>query len=115
MRASELIGSQVVDERDRPVGLVRDMRVEVEGADMPSAFPIIGLVVGPPGLRSAAAHAWGYAEGRAAGPAVFRRLLEPALQHSLFVPADHVLDWGPGAVRIRENGRDRSSDAGGLR
>jgi hypothetical protein len=100
MRASELIGSPVLDESGRSVGVVRDLRVALEGAT-PGGFPITAVVVGETGLRSAAAHAWGLAQGRTVGPALLHRLLAPAMERSLFVRADLVLDWGPDTLRIR--------------
>lgn len=101
MRASELIGARVVDDQGRAVGIVRDLRVEVGSVGSGHAFPVAGIVVGLPGARSAAAHRWGYAERRAAGPAIFRRLLQPAVERSILIPVERVADWGPGVVRIR--------------
>jgi hypothetical protein len=100
MRASELIESPVVDESGRTVGIVRDLRVVIGGPASRGGFPIAGLVVSDKGPRAAAAHAWGFAQGRAEGPALLRRLLAPALDRSIFVAADRVLDWGPDRLRI---------------
>ena len=94
MRASELIGAPVFDEDDRPLGVVRDLRVSVEG------FGIAGLVIGKRGARSAAAHAWGFAQNRAEGPALLRRTLAPRAAGTLYVPADLVLDWGPRRLQV---------------
>lgn len=99
MRASELIGSEVRDGSGRKVGVVRDLRVDA-GRAVGGGFPLLGLVVGEAGLRSAAAHAWGYAEGRAKGPAPFARLLAPAAERAVFVEAGRVRDWGPDPVVV---------------
>lgn len=106
MRASELLGTPVVDENGRALGLVRDLRLVVDdAASAGSGYAIAALVVGEPGARSAAAHAWGFAQGRSAGPALLRRLLAPAAQRSLRVPAELVLDWGPRRVRVAVSSR----------
>lgn len=108
MRASDLIGSRIVDEAGHPIGLLRDLRVTVDDGDS-TGFPIAGLIVSEPGPFAAAAHAWGYAEGRARGPAPLRRLFMPAFERSLFVPVDRVLDWGPGVVRVSGRAHDLPS------
>jgi sporulation protein YlmC with PRC-barrel domain len=94
MRASELLASVVVDEAGRSLGPVRDVRVD------PRSRRIAGLVVDD-GPLAAPAHAWGYAEGRAKGPAALRALLVGASSRARYVPAARVEDWGPGRVRIR--------------
>jgi hypothetical protein len=99
MRASELIDSPVYGEGGRFAGIVRDLRLDAEPAD-DGSFAILGLVVGDPGARDVAAHAWGFAEGRAEGPWLLRRLVGKG--GSRFVPADRVVDWGPERLRIRE-------------
>lgn len=106
MRASELIGSPVVDESGCSIGVVRDLRVAVGGDGVVEGFPVVGVVIGEPGLRSAAAHAWGYAQGRAAAPWPLRRWLEPAVADSLFVPAERVIEWGPDPLRLRGGAED---------
>lgn len=99
MRATELLASQVLDGGGARFGSVRDVRIRRESD---GTFRVIGLVVGE-GRFAAVAHAWGYAEGRASGPWLFRTLLGPAARQARFVPADRVTDWGPG--RIRMSGR----------
>jgi hypothetical protein len=100
MRAGELIDAPVLDASGGQVGIVRDLRIEVGQSAADGGFPIVGLVVGPPGARPAAAHAWGFAQGRAEGPPLLRRLLGGAAGRSILVPVEQVLEWGPGAVRI---------------
>ncbi len=99
MRANELLASRVVDERGTYVGQVRDIRVS--GSD----YSVVGLAVGD-GWRSRIAHRWGYAEGRAQGPTLLRALLRPAVERTLYVPADRVSEWRPGVVRLRGSGDD---------
>jgi sporulation protein YlmC with PRC-barrel domain len=94
MRASELIGAPVFDENGVPLGVVHDLCVALDG------FEIAALVVGERGARSAAAHAWGFAQDRVAGPALLRRALAPAGERSFRVPADLVLDWGPERLQV---------------
>lgn len=102
MRASELIASPVYDERGRFAGVVRDLRLDADRA-ADGSFPILGVVLGDPGHRAAAAHAWGFAERRARGPWLLRRLVGDG--DSRFVPADRVIGWGPERLRIRGEGR----------
>lgn len=101
MRASDLIGSPVYDEGDRFAGIVRDLRLEGDPA-ADGSFAILGIVLGEPATRDAAAHAWGFAEERAQGPWLLRRLAGGG--DPRFVPVDQVLDWGPERLRIREGG-----------
>ncbi len=98
MRASELIGSPV-HEGGRFAGVVRDLRVDADRA-ADGSFPVLGIVLGDAGARDAAAHAWGFAEGRARGPWLLRRIVGNG--DSRFVPADRVIDWGPERLRIDE-------------
>jgi sporulation protein YlmC with PRC-barrel domain len=100
MRASELIGAPVFDDSGGPVGVVRDLRIAVGQPAAGDGLPIVGLVLSPPGARSAAAHAWGFAQGRAEGPPLLRRLLGGVARRSIVVPAERVLEWGSGGVRI---------------
>lgn len=102
MRASELIGSPAFDEGGRFAGVVRDLRLDADRAG-DGSFPVLGVVLGDPGARSAAAHAWGFAEGRARGPWLPRRLVGDG--DARFVPAGRVLDWGPERLRIGGEGR----------
>ena len=94
MRLSELLASRVVDEQGRDLGPVRDVRVS------PRAYRVTGIVIGH-GRFAGLAHAWGYAEGRAQGPWLFRVLTRDAARRATFVPADRIVDWGPGTIRIR--------------
>ncbi|MDQ3934843.1 MAG: PRC-barrel domain-containing protein [Actinomycetota bacterium] len=104
MRATELLASRVVDERGAHVGRVRDVRVSRAG------WEVVGLAVAD-GWRARLAHRWGYAEGRAQGPWLLRRLTRAAVERTLFVPAERVTDWGPGVVRIRGGARDPARPA----
>ena len=97
MRASDLIGRVVLDGTGRTVGRVRDLRVPDPAASR-GALYLTGLVVGGPGRLPALAHAWGFAEGRAAGPALLRRLFAAELARARYVPVDAVTAWDP--VRV---------------
>ena len=102
MRASELIGSPVYDEGDRFAGIVRDLRLEGDPA-ADGSFAILGIVLGDPGTGDAAAHAWGFAEVRAQGPWLLRRLAGGC--NPRFIAVNRILDWGPERLRIREGGQ----------
>jgi sporulation protein YlmC with PRC-barrel domain len=96
MRVSELLASTVVDEKGRNLGPVRDVRVKAEG------LRVSGIVIGR-GRFAALGHAWGFAEGRAQGPWLFGFLMRDAVRRAEFVPADRIVDWGPGTIRIRSS------------
>jgi hypothetical protein len=99
MRASELLASEVVDAAGRRLGPVRDVRLSRDG------FRVVGLVVGE-GPFAGIAHGWGYAEGRASGPAPLGWLSRRAVRRSRFAAAERVLDWGPGVIRLGVEGHD---------
>jgi hypothetical protein len=99
VRVSELISARVVDRAGNDLGRVRDLRVAAAAGDGDRASagaPIAGLTVGGGRL----VHAWGYAEGRATGPWLFRVLLRRAAARAVFFRSDHVLDWGPAVVVV---------------
>ena len=83
----------MVDASGRDLGPVRDLRVTSAG------FEVVGLVVGG-GRFARIAHAWGFAEGRATGPWILRRLVAPAVAAARFVPAERVRSWGPDRVAL---------------
>jgi sporulation protein YlmC with PRC-barrel domain len=93
MRATELLGSEVVDVNGRSLGPVRDLRITPDGME------VVGIVVGGGGF-SKIAHAWGYAEGRTAGPWLLKKITASAVQRARLVPVEHVEDWGPGMIRL---------------
>ncbi|MBD0338981.1 MAG: PRC-barrel domain-containing protein [Thermoleophilia bacterium] len=93
MRASELLSCDVVDASGAPLGPVRDVRITADG------FRAAGIVVGG-GALAAVAHAWGYPEGRARGPALLTTLFRHAIRAARFVPAEDVARWGPGTVEL---------------
>lgn len=99
MRASELLASVVIDASGRSLGPVRDVRLD------PRDHRVAGVVVGD-GRLARVAHAWGFAEGRARGPAPLRALLAPASARARFVASESVVDWGPGVIRIGVDGRE---------
>ena len=93
MRASELLGSEVLDAAGRSLGPVRDLRVTADGLE------VVGIVVGG-GRFAGIAHRWGYAEGRAAGPWPLRALTASAVERARFVASERVVSWGPGTLRL---------------
>ncbi len=96
MRLSELMASTVVDAAGQSLGPVRDVRL-AEPED--GRLVLAGLVIGD-GHFASAAHAWGFAEGRADGPWLLRALTARAVRQARFVPVEQVVKWGPGAIRI---------------
>lgn len=114
MRISELLGSEVADERGNRVGRVYDLRLRAaNGRRRGPSFEVVGLIVGPAGPLGWAAHAWGYAEGRAQGPWLLRAATRRAIRASRFVPADRVLGWEPGELRIGGSANELEPLAGG--
>lgn len=95
MRATEILGSAVVDTDGVAVSRVRDVRlVERDGR-----FHVVGLVVGD-GFLAEAAHRTGYVAGRASGPWLFRLLARSATRRARFVPAESVVSWGRDSIAI---------------
>jgi len=108
MRASELLSSEVVDVAGRRLGPVRDVRLSREG------FRVVGPVVGE-GPFALIAHRWGYAEGRARGPALIAATCRSAIRRARFVSAESARDWGPGVIRLDVDGADLPALAQELR
>ena len=95
MRASELLASRVIDADGRELGPVRDVRLHDDGGET----RITGIVIGG-GRFAHTAHALGFAEGRVQGPWLLRRIYAEASEGARVIPAERVLDWGPGTVRV---------------
>lgn len=89
MRASELLGRPVLGEDGRDLGIVHDVVVRL-GND--GRVSVSGLVVAPATVRARLAHAWGYAQGRARGPAVLRSWVLAGTPSEV-VPAKRVSSW----------------------
>jgi hypothetical protein len=103
MRATELLATRVLDADGRDLGPVRDARVR-RAED--GSLTVVGLVVGD-GPFAHAAHAWGFAEGRAQGPWLLRALTARATRAARYVPADDVASWrAPIRLRVRANELD---------
>lgn len=114
MRASDLLARRVIDANGSPIGIVHDLRVMLparavdensDSAGQPRAQDaprLIALVVGPDGVRCRLAYAWGYAQGRSRGPAVFRALLAGQGKRTRTVPVTDVDSWDlEGRIRLR--------------
>ena len=104
MRVTDLLGREVLDADGMSLGPVRDIRMRWDEQAVPppgvsSRFDIAGLVVGD-GRFAGAAHAWGFAEGRADGPALLRVLFSQAVQAARFVPVAYVSSWGPDRIQL---------------
>jgi hypothetical protein len=97
-RSCDQSGPSFYDRAGGRVGDVRDVRVAHE---RDGAFRVVGLVVGE-GPLAEIAHAWGFAEGRASGPWLFRTLLDPASRQARLVPARRRR-LGAGADRDQED------------
>lgn len=95
MRISELLDAPVVDPAERQIGVVRDLRVTPG-----PRFQVTGLTIGQPGWLDRAAHAWGFAEGRAAGPWPLRKLTQRAARRARFAPVELIGSWGPERVVV---------------
>ncbi len=115
MRISELFSAHVVDEDGRDLGRVHDVRLKPVGRGSKRTFEVSGLAVGPSGMLSRAAHAWGYAEDRAQAPLLLKALTRRAVRESRFIPADRVLDWHPPELRISGSGEELEPLSGRLR
>ena len=100
MRLSEILGRTVADQGGAPIGVVHDLRARVAAN---GDWRITGLAVASDDLRSKAALRWGYAEGRATGPWVLRRLMAKQSAAARFVPAELVTDWGADPIRIKSD------------
>ncbi len=101
MRASELLGREVVDEGGRHVGIVHDVRVRIGDG---GAVTLTGIVVAPGTVRSRLAHAWGYAQGRAHGPFLMRALVGTGMSDEE-IPTARVRSWDEAAtVVVRAGG-----------
>jgi len=113
MKVSELLGRPVVDVHGTQLGVVHDLRAvlppEDQGGSTAAAVvttdgpKVVALVVGPDTWRCRLSHAWGFAQGRARGPALLS-LLVGGGRRSQLVAAAEVVDWDHHG-RIRLSGR----------
>ncbi len=86
MRATDLLGGEVVDERGIVQGRVHDLRVTRSGPGEP--WCLDSLIVGPAAL----AHRLGYTTGEVAGPAVLRWAARRLSRRKSHVAWGDVLD-----------------------
>lgn len=97
IRASDLLGTPVVDRDGRSLGRVRDLRLHAEGDD----HRIDGLVTG----RGVIAERLGYAYGEAAGPWLLAAVMRRAARRARYVDWDAIEELQPGRITVREEGR----------
>lgn len=101
MRATEILGSVVVDANGVAIAPVRDIRlIERDGR-----FRVAALVIGN-GFLAQAAHRTGFAAGRVARPWLFRLLFRSAITNARFVSPANVVSWERDAIRIDVEGDD---------
>lgn len=85
---------------------MHDLRISRDasaGADVTGPpIRVVGLAVGGGRL----VHTWGFAEGRATGPWLLRVITARGVHRARFLPAEQVVDWGPGQVRFRGRYQD---------
>lgn len=109
MKVSELLSRRVENADGTPLGIVHDLRVRIPAGAVehdPETPDVVALVVGPDDRRCRLAYAWGYAQGRARGPAVLRALLAGQANRTHVVPVGDVDSWDlDGHIRLR--GADR--------
>jgi hypothetical protein len=92
MRASDLLGSPVVDSEGVVIGPLRDVRIDPEPQD--GRLAVHWLVIGGREL----AHRFGYFDGRTKGPWLLDRLLRGRSDSAVAVRATAVAEWGPDRV-----------------
>lgn len=101
LRASDLLGTPIVDRDGRPLGRVRDLRLHADGAE----HRIEGLVTG----SGVIAERLGYAYGEVVGPWLLATLMRRAARRARFVEWDAVEDLQPGRITVRGEGRPYGS------
>jgi PRC-barrel domain len=107
MRASDLLGSEVVDESGRSIGTVRDIRLVQDGpisASFGALFRVQGLVAGPRSLGSRL----GFERGNVKGPLMLRVLFRLLHRRAGFVGWDRIRSIEEGRIRIEGRGLDRA-------
>jgi sporulation protein YlmC with PRC-barrel domain len=93
VRATDLLGSLVVDADGAEVGVLRDLRVDAELHG--DRLRVRWLLVGGHEL----AHRFGYVDGRTRGPWLLERMLRRGGRDTgLAVRAESVQEWTPGRV-----------------
>jgi hypothetical protein len=101
MKASELLGSTVVDATGAAVGRVVDVRLahRAQPRNGEAHIAVTALVVD----RAAWPHRWGIASGRSNGPSLLRVLARAASRNGRRIPVADVAEWQPNAIRLRSN------------
>lgn len=92
MKATDLLGSRVVDRHGEEVGTVRDLRARPEDGGL----TLCGLVVG----RGAIAERLGYAYGEVEGPWVVARLMQRLGRRARYVAWEDVGEFSDGVLRL---------------
>lgn len=94
MRAADLLGTEVVDQRGRRLGRVHDIRLTRPAGE--DRWRIDTLIVG----TRAIAHRFGYADRVVEGPALLAALAR-LTGHRHEIPWHHVLSHGDGRLVVR--------------
>lgn len=87
MRAADLLDVDVVDEQDRHLGKVRDLRLVSSGDGGP--WRLEGLILGLSGIG----YRLGYASGQVHGPAVLAALARLLCRRARYLPWTRVAGW----------------------
>lgn len=101
IRASDLLGTRVVDRDGRSLGRVRDLRLRVDG----DGHRIEGLVMG----RGVIAERLGYAYGEVAGPWLLAVVMRRAARRTRYLDWDAIDELAGGRVTVRDDGRPYGS------
>ena len=99
MRLSELLGAELMDQHDRTVGKIHDVRLQRANAStdaIDAGYQLAGLIVG----RRAMGVRFGFDRGGASGPWLLKLLFGWAGHDGRYVAWDRVAAIEPGRIRI---------------
>lgn len=101
IRASDLLGTRIVDRDGRSLGRVRDLRLGVDG----DGHRIEGLVTG----RGVIAERLGYAYGDVAGPWLLGVVMRRAARRTRYLDWDAIDELRRGRITVRGDSRPYGS------